>query len=175
MSPLIKILYLCAASKYTRIVQMKPVCIQPSQEILKKSHVFGWGRHIKAALLQQPRTSLKRDSWVSITLSYRLDGWGSIPSGGKRFFSQRHLYRLWGPASVLYSGYQWLFPRGRRAKAQKFTTNLFIAKIKNVGSPVCLHGIVLKHRDKFTLLSFTQNNPCMGFLRYVMTTDLCII
>jgi hypothetical protein len=45
---------------------------------------------------------------------YRLDIRGSIPGRGKGFF----LYplcpdRLWGPLSLLSSGYQWSLPRGK--------------------------------------------------------------
>jgi hypothetical protein len=47
-----------------------------------------------------------RDSLVSITMGYGLDGWGSIPGRAKRFFSTpQHPDQLWGPPSLLLNGY----------------------------------------------------------------------
>jgi hypothetical protein len=46
-----------------------------------------------------------RDSSVGIPTGYGLDGWGSLPGRGKRFFSTpQSPDRLWGPPSLLPSG-----------------------------------------------------------------------
>jgi hypothetical protein len=50
-------------------------------------------------------------SSVVIATGYRLDGQGSIPSRGKRFFSSpQHPDQLWGLPSLLSNGYWGLCP-----------------------------------------------------------------
>jgi hypothetical protein len=52
-------------------------------------------------------------SSVGIVLDYGLDDWGSIPGGCWEFFSKPPCpEQLWGPPSLLYNGYQGLFPWG---------------------------------------------------------------
>jgi hypothetical protein len=51
---------------------------------------------------------LRKLSWYSDGL---WAGWGLIPRRGKRFFSSPQCPDwLWGPPSLLYNGYQGLFP-----------------------------------------------------------------
>jgi hypothetical protein len=50
---------------------------------------------------------MSQDSSVGIATDYWLDNWGSIPGGGWEFFSFTLCPdRLWGPPSLLSSGYQ---------------------------------------------------------------------
>jgi hypothetical protein len=54
-----------------------------------------------------------RDSSDGIEMGYGLDGRGSIPGKGKRFFStSQHLDRIWGSPGLLYIGYWGLVPLG---------------------------------------------------------------
>jgi hypothetical protein len=53
-----------------------------------------------------------------LTMGYGLDCRGSIPSRGKRFFSTpQRPDRIWDPHSLLFNGYQELFPEVRAAEA----------------------------------------------------------
>jgi hypothetical protein len=70
--------------------------------------------------------------WVGIAIGYGLDGPGSIPDRGKRFFfSTQHPDRLWCPPSLLSNGYWGLFPRG-----VKLTTHLQSTSV----SPTSYHS-----------------------------------
>jgi hypothetical protein len=54
-----------------------------------------------------------QESSVSIVIGYGLGGWGLIPGRCKRFFSfPQHPDQLWGPPSLLSSGYWGLFRWG---------------------------------------------------------------
>jgi hypothetical protein len=57
--------------------------------------------------------------WNSqLAADYGLDGRGSIPGTGKRFFStQQRPDRPWGPPNPLSNGWRALFPRGKAAEA----------------------------------------------------------
>jgi hypothetical protein len=59
------------------------------------------------------------DNSVDITMSYGLDGRNPIPDGGKgTFFSNlQRPDRLWGPSSLLSSGYRNLLLQGKAASA----------------------------------------------------------
>jgi hypothetical protein len=65
-------------------------------------------------------------SLVGIATSYGLDGRGSIPGRGKRFFSSpQRSDRLWGSPSLLPSGYQGaLYPGVNRLGREDFLQNL---------------------------------------------------
>lgn len=52
------------------------------------------------------------DCWVGMATGYGLDGYASIPSQSKRFFSSPQLlYQPWGLPSLFFSEYQKFFPR----------------------------------------------------------------
>jgi hypothetical protein len=54
-----------------------------------------------------------QSSSVGIATSYRMDARGSISDRGNRFFSTpQHPDRLWGPPSLLFSGYRRFIPQG---------------------------------------------------------------
>jgi hypothetical protein len=53
------------------------------------------------------------DSSASVVTGYGLDGWGSIPGRGKRFFSTpQNPDKFWGPPGLLSNGYWGLFVLG---------------------------------------------------------------
>jgi hypothetical protein len=55
-----------------------------------------------------------RDISVCVAMDYELDGRGSIHGRGKRFvYSPHRPHRLWGPPSLLSSGYRSYFPGGK--------------------------------------------------------------
>jgi hypothetical protein len=56
-----------------------------------------------------------RDSSVGIATGYRLDDPGSIPDSARFIPYLQRPDRLWGPPSLLYNGYLWLFPPGHEA------------------------------------------------------------
>jgi hypothetical protein len=71
--------------------------------------------------------SKSRDSPARIVMGYRLDGWGSSPDRGKRFFSSLQLPdRLWGPHNLIYNGYRRALPRWPSARDVKLTTHLYL-------------------------------------------------
>jgi hypothetical protein len=73
----------------------------------------------------------KYRSWDSSVLGRGMDGWGSIPDKDKRFSLLQCPDRLWGPPTLLSSGYQGLFPRpGQEADY----LSLFGAEVKNGGA-----------------------------------------
>jgi hypothetical protein len=89
---------------------------------------------------------MSRDRSVSIVTGYGLDGWGSIPGRGKRFFSTpRASGLLWIPLSLLFNGCGGLFPQGvKRQVDHSLSSN---TEVKNGGAipplSIRLHGVVL--------------------------------
>jgi hypothetical protein len=77
-------------------------------------------------------------------MGYGLDGWRSIPGTGKRiFFSPQHPDLIWGPPSLISSGYWRLFPRG-----VKLTSDIFLVPRSRMvelylHSPTHLHGMMI--------------------------------
>jgi hypothetical protein len=66
-------------------------------------------------------------SLLDVATGYELDGRGSIPVKGKRFFSSlQRPDRLRGPPSLLYNGYLGLFPRWLSDWGVKLTPHLHI-------------------------------------------------
>jgi hypothetical protein len=64
---------------------------------------------------------------VDIETSYGLDGWGSIISRQQIILYTAGSRRVFGPPSLLYNWYQWLFPRGYSSPPCR-------AEIKNGGA-----------------------------------------
>jgi hypothetical protein len=56
---------------------------------------------------------------------------------------------------LLFSGYQGLVPQGKCDQSMKLTTNYLVPRLGMHGIPpllpICLHVMVLKHRDSFDL------------------------
>jgi hypothetical protein len=68
-----------------------------------------------------------RDNSVGIATSYGLDDQNvgvRVPVGVRIFISPRCPDRLWGPPSLLYSGYRGLFRRALSGRGVKLTTHL---------------------------------------------------
>jgi hypothetical protein len=85
-------------------------------------------------------------------------GWGSILGRDKRFFTiWQHPDRLWGPPSLLYSGYQGCVPRCNVAGTWNWPLISYLMPSSGMVEPL------IEHRDSFT---FMVNN----FLRI----DLCM-
>jgi hypothetical protein len=60
-----------------------------------------------------------RDSSVHIMTGYGLDGQDSIPGSDKKYSPiPKSSDPLWGPHSLLYSGYREFSPGGKAAKTQ---------------------------------------------------------
>jgi len=80
-----------------------------------------------------------------------------FPAKVEIFFSSPPLCpdRLWGPPSLLFDGYRGFFPRvkrpGREAVTQVHPVPTLINVCGYTSISSCLHGVVLKHRDNFTL------------------------
>jgi hypothetical protein len=65
-----------------------------------------------------PRTGTSWTSLVETETGYGLDGWGSIPDLGKRFFfSPQHPERLWGSSSLPSNGFRGSFLGDKAAGA----------------------------------------------------------
>jgi hypothetical protein len=103
---------------------------------------------------------LSRDSSVGMVTGYGVDGRGSIPGSGKRYFSSAAcLDRLWGPPSRMYNEYNGaFFPRVKRQKREADHSPAGNAEVKNGADipPLPLttfrHGAwLIKLRDKFIL------------------------
>jgi hypothetical protein len=92
--------------------------------------------------------SRSRDSSVGIATVYGMDRRGSIPGKGKRVFSYTQLWdRLWGPPSLLYSGY-WGISLGQGGWGVKLTTHFHVVPRPGMVelyfySPIRLHGVML--------------------------------
>jgi hypothetical protein len=75
-------------------------------------------------------------------MGYRLDGWGSIPGRGKRFFSSpQRPEKFWGPSSLISNGYRWVvFARVKRSERESDHSPPSSAEVKNSGAiPIRLH------------------------------------
>jgi hypothetical protein len=78
---------------------------------------------------------------------------GLNPSKGKRvFFPPKRLDQLWGPPSLLFSGYEYSFPGVKWPVFKVYRSPRSNAEVKNelsyTSAPaVCLHGV---DRDDFT-------------------------
>jgi hypothetical protein len=73
-----------------------------------------WKRNAALVIVVKSVTALRsRDTVVSIATGYGLDDGRvrfRVPLGSRIFSSPRCRDRLWGPLSLLYSGYRSLFP-----------------------------------------------------------------
>jgi hypothetical protein len=87
--------------------------------------------------------------YIGIATDYRLDGLGSIPGKGKKLFCTTQApHRLWGPPSVLFSGFRGavslrVTQQGREIDHSPQSS----AEVKNGGviyvhSPTLLHDVV---------------------------------
>jgi hypothetical protein len=75
-----------------------------------------------------------RDSSFGIAMGYGLDDQGSIHVRGKRFFfSSRHPDQLWGPSSLLASGY-WGLSLGVKPGCEADHSPPSSAEVKNGGA-----------------------------------------
>jgi hypothetical protein len=138
-------------------------CIHPlphkpswgSAELVKRRDSFTFTSH-----------NINRDSSVDIAMGYRLEGRGSDPRKGKRFFSTpQSSGRLWIPPGLLSYGYHRLFLQRYGRRSVKLTTHLHLAprlRITELYLHSCkqLHGVVLSPLSTGTLqfLDFTSHN-----------------
>jgi hypothetical protein len=99
-----------------------------------------------------------RDSSVGITTKCGLNGWGSIPVGGKRFFfSQHRPDRLWGSSGILSNGSPGINLPGRETdhsppSSVEVKNGVAVPPLPHTCSWSCAY--LIKHIDSFTSLSF---------------------
>jgi hypothetical protein len=121
--------------------------------------------------------SVSRDSAVDIATSYWQNDRGvgfRVPVGSRIFTSSCRSDRLWGPPSLLSSGYGGLFPQGKSGRGLKLTTHLQrVQRSRKRRSVHPLHyttswpsAYLVKYRDFFTLDSL--NNE-LSLLRLIKT------
>jgi hypothetical protein len=96
-----------------------------------------WHPIVNTQLKTHKITFWSQDSIVSIVttlLAGPLKYHGSILSKGKRFFSlPKHHDYLWGPLSLLFSGYEGIFCKSKAAKNEAGHSLPFSAKVRNEG------------------------------------------
>jgi hypothetical protein len=64
-----------------------------------------------------------------------------FPAAAEIFISQTYTDYLWGPHTLLSSGYRWSFPRGQSGQGVKLTIHLHQSpKIKEDWSYRCIRG-----------------------------------
>jgi hypothetical protein len=123
---------------------------------------------------------LVQDTSVGTVMDYWLDGRGSIPGRGKRFFSTPQWpHRLWAPLSLLTTGNSWLFYRVWDGRFVALNTHFHLLPRSRMvqlyfHSPIHLHGVVLNNlaRGQFYLFIYwlTQALNTCHQSPYVRTT-----
>jgi hypothetical protein len=91
----------------------------------------------------------------------------SIPGRGNRFFSSPKLPdRLWGPPSLLFTSYQWLFSWGSSSRGMNLTMKA------NVGVEVSLHCFLSAALDAATWSALRYGSFISGkSLRCLLFSD----
>jgi hypothetical protein len=124
----------------------------------------------------------RRSSVSIVNRPQNVDRGSILDRGRKLFSSPRRQDRLWGPPSLLYSGY-WGFSPGMKRPGREADHCPSSAEVKNVGSytsnsPTHLRGVVLRSKGYIFMAWYFvkhKDNFYLTLLQQTVSTFLCLV